>query len=235
MLYERLQVTFVGVVATLVDSVVVAEFAGYWLHRLLHSNKFPALSRGHLIHHFLIYGPRQPMRAGDYRDATDNRYSVGNVGSEWLAPSSIILLSCWGVMALLGVPTVYQVLALCTLLGWPILMFSYLHDRMHIENFWMTRVPLLRAWFLRARRLHDIHHRSVNREGNMDTNFGIGFYFFDRFFRTMAKRHRPFNWEGYRAAMGRHGLEEAELLSLRRCSQVLFHKESGSKGARGHS
>jgi hypothetical protein len=94
MLYERLHVTFVGVVATLVDSVVVAEFAGYWLHRLLHSNKFPALSRGHLIHHFLIYGPRQPMRAGDYRDATDNRFSVGNVGSEWLAPSSIILLSC---------------------------------------------------------------------------------------------------------------------------------------------
>jgi hypothetical protein len=43
--YERLHVTFVGIVATLVDSVVVAEFAGYWLHRLLHSDKFPAPSR----------------------------------------------------------------------------------------------------------------------------------------------------------------------------------------------
>ncbi len=41
MIYERLHVTFVGIVATLVDSVVVAEFAGYWLHRLLHSDKFP--------------------------------------------------------------------------------------------------------------------------------------------------------------------------------------------------
>jgi sterol desaturase/sphingolipid hydroxylase (fatty acid hydroxylase superfamily) len=138
-------------------------------------------------------------------------------------------------MALLGVPLVHQMLALCTLLGWPILMFSYLHDRMHIENFWMTRVPLLRVWFLRARRLHDIRHRSANREGNRDTNFGIGFYFFDCFFRTMAKRHRPFNWEGYRAAMGRHGLEEAELFSVRRCSQVLFHREVGSKDARRHA
>ena len=46
MIYERLHVTFVGVVATVVDSVVVAEFAGYWLHRLLHSDMFPALSRG---------------------------------------------------------------------------------------------------------------------------------------------------------------------------------------------
>ncbi len=85
MFYERLHVTFVGVVATLVDSVVVAEFAGYWLHRLLHSDKFPALSRGHLIHHFLIYGPRQPMRVGGYHDATDNRFALGNVGMEWLA------------------------------------------------------------------------------------------------------------------------------------------------------
>src|SRR5260221_7434388 len=73
MIYERLHVTFVGVVATLVDSIVVAEFAGYWLHRLLHSDKFPTLSRGHLVHHFLTYGPRQPMRAGEYHDVTDDR------------------------------------------------------------------------------------------------------------------------------------------------------------------
>jgi sterol desaturase/sphingolipid hydroxylase (fatty acid hydroxylase superfamily) len=229
MFYERLQVSFVGIVATLVDSVIVAEFAGYWLHRLLHSDKFPSLSRGHLIHHFLIYGPRQPMRAGNYRDATDDRFSIGNVGVEWLAPSAIILLFCWGVMALLRLPPAYQVLSLCTLLGWPILMFSYLHDRMHIEDFWMTRVPILRSWFLRARRLHDIHHHSMDSKGYMDTNFGIGFYFFDRFFRTMAKRHRPFNWHGYQAAIERYGLEETELLSLHRCSQALFRKEPESK------
>jgi len=222
MIYERFHVTFVG---------IVAEFAGYWLHRLLHSDKLPALSRGHLVHHFLIYGPRQPMRAGEYHDATDNRFAVGNVGIEWLAPSTIILLFCWGVMAALGVPHVYQVLALCMLLGWPILMFSYLHDRMHIENFWMTRVPVLRSWFLSARRLHDIHHRSVNSAGFMDANFGIAFYFFDRFFRTMAKRHRPFNWKGYRAAIGRYGLEETELLSLRDCSKALFHQDADGKTA----
>ncbi len=232
MIYERLHVTFVGVVATLVDSVVVAEFAGYWLHRLLHSDKFPSLSRGHLIHHFLIYGPRQPMRAGEYHGATDDRFSVGNVGIEWLAPSTIILLFCWEVMALQGVQPVYQLLALCTLICWPVLMFSYLHDRMHTENFWMTRVPLLKSWFLKARRLHDIHHRSVDSEGFMDSNFGIGFYFFDRFFRTMAKRHSPFNWRGYKAAIERYGLEETELLSLRNCSQALFHKEPGKTASR---
>ena len=224
MLYHRLHVTFVGIVATLVDSIVVAEFAGYWLHRLLHSGRFPALSRGHLIHHFLIYGPHQPMRAEDYRDATENRFSVGNVGVEWLAPSAIILLFCWGAMVLLGVPRTYQVMALCTLLAWPILMFSYLHDRMHVENFWMARAPFLKTWFLKARRLHDIHHRSVNNEGYIDANFGIAFYLFDRFFRTLAKRHRPFNWAGYKTAIDRYGLDEAELGSLRGCSKALFRK-----------
>ena len=224
MTYERLHVTFVGVVATLVDSVIVAEFAGYWLHRLLHSDKFPALSRGHLIHHFLIYGPRQPMRAHEYHDATDHRFSVGNVGLEWLVPSAMILLFCWGVMAMLHVPNAYEVLALCTLLGWPILMFSYLHDRMHVENFWMAKVPGLRTWFLKARRLHDIHHKSLDSDGFMDANFGIGFYFFDRFFGTMAKRHRRFNWCGYKAAIERYGLDEAELLSLQSCSKSLFQK-----------
>lgn len=224
MLYERLHVTFVGVLATLVDSIIVAEFAGYWLHRLLHSGRIPALSRGHLIHHFLIYGPRQPMRAGEYHDATDNRFSVGNVGLEWLVPSAIILLFCWGVMALFRVPATYQLIALTMLLGWPILMFSYLHDRMHLENFWMARVPLLRAWFLRARRLHDIHHKSLDSKGFMDANFGIGFYFFDRFFGTIARRHRPFNWRGYKAAVRRYGLDDTELLSLQSCSKSLFQK-----------
>lgn len=224
MTYQRFHATFVGVAATLVGSVVVAELAGYWLHRLLHSDRFPALSRGHLIHHFLIYGPRQPMRAAEYHDATDNRFSVGNVGLEWLVPSATILLLCWGAMLLLGVPRAYQVLALCTLLAWPLLMFNYLHDRMHLESFWLTRVPVLKTWFLKARRLHDIHHRSVNGEGFMDTNFGIGFYIFDRFFRTLARRHHPFNWKGYRAAIKRYGLDETELVSLRNCSKALFHK-----------
>ena len=45
MTYKHLHITFVGVVAMLVDSVVVAEFAGHWLHRLLHCGKLPAGAR----------------------------------------------------------------------------------------------------------------------------------------------------------------------------------------------
>jgi sterol desaturase/sphingolipid hydroxylase (fatty acid hydroxylase superfamily) len=205
---EWTSVTIKGVLFSVLGSCLVAEFAGYWLHRLLHSDKVPFLSRGHLIHHFLIYAPNQPMRHHQYLDATDNRFSVGNVGLEWLVPSAAILAFSWFAMFLVRVPGPYQVLVLLVLIAWPIFTFNYLHDRMHLSDFWMTRAPVLRWWFLRARRLHDIHHHSVNDFGRMDSNFGIGFYWFDRVFRTLARKHRPFNRQGFEAAKDRYELVE---------------------------
>jgi sterol desaturase/sphingolipid hydroxylase (fatty acid hydroxylase superfamily) len=139
-----------------------------------------------------------------YKNAVNGRASLGNIGLEWLAPSGLILTACWGTMSVLRIAWEYEVLVLVVLLGWPVFMFSYLHDRMHLETFWMVRTPLLRSWFTKARRLHDIHHRSLNDEGRMDRNYGIGFFLFDRMFGTMAKHHCPLNWIGYRAALRRH-------------------------------
>src|ERR1041384_4665634 len=77
----------IGIPLTLAGSCLIAEFSGYWLHRLLHSDKIHFLSRGHLVHHFLIYAPGQPMRRKRYQDATDNRFSLGNIGLEGILPS----------------------------------------------------------------------------------------------------------------------------------------------------
>jgi sterol desaturase/sphingolipid hydroxylase (fatty acid hydroxylase superfamily) len=193
---------------TLVISCLLAEFFGYCLHRLLHSDKVPFLSRDHLIHHFLIYGPGQPMRLSEYHDATDHRFSVGNVGLEWLVPSAVILAVLSAAMAAAHVPRLFQSIALVTLMVWPVFMFSYLHDRMHLRDFWMERNPLLRFWFRSARRLHDIHHHALNDQGRMDANFGIGFFLFDRLFHTIAPRHRPFNRPGFETALQRYRLIE---------------------------
>lgn len=189
------------VLMTMLFSVLVAELAGYWLDRLLRSDKIRFLSNGHLIHRFLIYGPRQPMRSkAGYRDATDKRFSVGNIGLAWLVPSGIVLAVCWAALMLLRVPRAYQVAAVCGFVPWPILMFSHLRGRMHEKSFWMTRVPLLKNWLLKARRLDEIHHRSLNEEVGMDASLGIGCYFFDRLFGTISRRHQPFNWTGYEIA-----------------------------------
>jgi len=200
--------TIVGLLVTILGSVLLAEFVGYALHRVMHSGRIPALSRPHLIHHLLLYGPRQPMRTADYKDATLGRASLGNVGMEWLAPSALILAFSWTAMWAFGVPPVYRCLALFTLLAWSTFMFSYLHDRMHIRDFWMERTPLLGSWFRKARRLHDIHHHSIDTGGRMDKNFGIGFFFCDRVFRTFSKRHCPFNWLAYREAVRKAKLEQ---------------------------
>jgi sterol desaturase/sphingolipid hydroxylase (fatty acid hydroxylase superfamily) len=198
----------IAIPLTFLGACLLAEFFGYWLHRLLHSDKIPLLSRGHLIHHFLIYAPGQPMRLEKYHDATDHRFSVGNIGLEWLVPSAIILAVLWVAMRLVHLPALYQIIALATLVVWPLFMFSYLHDRMHLSDFWMERTPLLRFWFRSARRMHDIHHHAVDDNGRMEANFGIGFFLFDRVFRTMGSRHRPFNRAGFEAARLRYGLKE---------------------------
>ncbi len=206
MFISLLGLTLRGLLFTVTGSCFVAELSGYWLHRLMHSDRFPVLSRGHLIHHFVVYGPSQPLRTEKYRDATNHRVSLGNIGLEWLVPSFVILSFSLGITIWIHVPRVYEIISLCILVLWPIFMFSYLHDRMHLRNFWMIRAPLFKSWFVKARRLHDIHHRSLNDQGRLDRNFGICLFFFDRLFRTFSKRHRPFNCNGYRMAQLRYKL-----------------------------
>jgi len=106
-----------GVLESVICSCLVAELTGYWLHRLLHSDKLPVLSRSHMVHHLLLYGPMQPMRAEHYKDATRGRFSLGNVGLEWLAPSAVVLAFCWGIMFLFHVRPVYKVLCQATSLS----------------------------------------------------------------------------------------------------------------------
>jgi sterol desaturase/sphingolipid hydroxylase (fatty acid hydroxylase superfamily) len=195
-----------GVLESVICSCLVAEFTGYWLHRLLHSDKLPFLSRNHMAHHLLLYGPTQPMRAELYKDATHGRFSLGNVGLEWLAPSAVLLALCWGAMCAFRVRAIYQVIVLANLIVWPFFTFSFLHDAMHLPNSWMARLPMVNIWFRRPRRLHDIHHHSLNNAGRMNTNFGIGFFLFDRVFRTLATRHRPLNRKGLAVALQRYRL-----------------------------
>lgn len=185
-------------------SIVMAEFLGYVLHRFLHGGWIPWLSKSHMEHHMVLYGPLQKQRPSEkYLDATIGRTALGNIGLEWISPSAVILSIVLAALRALRVPRSDQVLCVGTILAWSFLMFSYLHDRLHVKNFWMERNPVLKAWFRGARRLHDIHHRVLDDHGLMDKNFGIGFFGFDRLFRTFAPEQSPFNHRGYEAARAR--------------------------------
>lgn len=130
---------------TLGGSVLFAEFTGYWVHRLLHSERIPYLSRSHMIHHLRDYGPDTSMRpSASYRKATDTRGGIAGIGFEWLLPIALSLCVVLSTLTVLGVGLWPQLLfSLCSI-GWGVLMFSYMHDSMHCRNFWMERHSLLR-------------------------------------------------------------------------------------------
>jgi sterol desaturase/sphingolipid hydroxylase (fatty acid hydroxylase superfamily) len=188
-----------------VGSCAVAELLGYLLHRLLHSDRIRFLSRSHMIHHLVLYGPLQPQRPSpEYLDATTGRAALGSIGLEWLVPSGLLLGMFLGAFQIFHVRALHQIIFVGVTLAWSFLMFSYVHDGMHLQGAWMAKSPLVRGWFLSARHFHDVHHMALNNAGLMDKNFGIGFYFFDRLFGSFSVTARPFNRQGYEAAKKRY-------------------------------
>jgi hypothetical protein len=64
-------------------------------------------------------------------------------------------------------------------------------------------VPLLKPWFGKARRLHDIFHHSIDNDVSMNAHFGIGFFPLACVFCTIHKLHRPYKQHGSSAAKKR--------------------------------
>jgi sterol desaturase/sphingolipid hydroxylase (fatty acid hydroxylase superfamily) len=198
---EDAMTTILAGVSWLAGSCISAELLGYWLHRLLHSGIVGFLSRSHMRHHMVLYGPLQPQRSSEYRDATRTHISLGNIGAEWLVPAVLLIALAAAVFRVFHVRALFQLIYFGTTLLWSFLMFSYLHDCMHVEGFWLERNRWLKHWFISARQRHDMHHFLMNDQGLMNRNFGIGFFLFDRLFGTFSKGGTAFNHEGYRAAM----------------------------------
>jgi sterol desaturase/sphingolipid hydroxylase (fatty acid hydroxylase superfamily) len=196
--------TALAALAWLVASMFVSELLGYLLHRLLHSGKVGFLSRSHMRHHLVLYGPLHSQRPGSgYLDATVGEAALFNIGMEWIIPGAILLAASVTVLHILRVTLFHQAVFIAGTLSWSFIMFSYLHDRMHIDGFWMERHPLLKRWFLGAREAHDIHHWALNDRGFMDKNFGIAFFLFDRVFGTWTAHWPSFNRRGYKNALRR--------------------------------
>lgn len=187
-----------------VISILSTEFIGYILHRLLHNERIEFLSRGHMIHHLKLYGPKDDQRSQEYRSATDGRFGVGRLGIEWVLPTLLILGSLLGFFWLLEISLSAQIVFIATAIIWGLVMLNYMHDSMHMENFWMLNNSYLRDWFLEARRLHDIHHKTIDDNGLMNKNFGISFFWIDRLFGTFTKKEVPFNSLGYQQAVKRY-------------------------------
>ena len=125
---------------------IFAELLGYLLHRQLHSGWIRWLSASHMKHHIVLYGPLQKQRPSEhYMDAITDRLSIGNIGVEWLVPTAVLLVIAETILWALRVRLMHQAVFFATVIIWSFVMFSYLHDRMHVKNFWMERNPILKG------------------------------------------------------------------------------------------
>ena len=190
---------------TVIAACAFTEFIGYWLHVLLHNEKIPFLSRNHMIHHLVVYAPNKPMRPSRaYLTSTYDRAGLLGIGLEWLLPVGILLPLVLLALRFAGLAPSLQAVFIATSLGWGFLMFSYMHDAMHENGFWMADSPFWKNWFLRARLFHDIHHMELDESGRMTRNYGICFFAFDRLFATLTESHGKFNQAGLIAAHKRY-------------------------------
>lgn len=205
---------------------VFTEFFGYWLHILLHSEKIEFLSRNHMIHHLVVYGPNMPQRrANEYLQSTFGRANVLGIGLEWLAPAAVVIPALLLAFKALGLGPALQATFIAVSLAWGFFMFGYMHDTMHVKGFWMERSPLLGRWFLRARKRHDIHHMDLDDFGRMHVNYGICFFAFDALFGTLQREHVRFNQPGFEAAKRRY----AFIWELPEVKAVLAHEAEREK------
>lgn len=191
--------------SALIGGWFFCEFVGYFLHILLHSERIPYLSRSHMIHHLKVYNPKQGLRqGGSYKGSAQDRTSVLGFGLEWVAPIAFIMIVTALGFWLLQIAIVYYFIFTLSAILWGYFLFGYMHDAMHLKEFWMERVPFLRDWFYSIRKLHDIHHLEFSNDGRMLKNYGICFFFFDRLFVSLSPKHKLFNQDGFTASMKRY-------------------------------
>jgi sterol desaturase/sphingolipid hydroxylase (fatty acid hydroxylase superfamily) len=154
--------------------------------------------------HLLLYDPLAEQRPEEgYLGATGDRPAIGNVGLEWMILGALLLLYCALVLNVFHIRFIFQITFVALVLAWSFVIFSYVHDGMHIKNFWTGNTPLLRSCFLKAHLRHDVHQQ-LNEAALMDKNFGIGLSIFDHIFRTHQPSAKPFNHRAHRAALHRY-------------------------------
>ncbi|MBI5622208.1 MAG: sterol desaturase family protein [Elusimicrobia bacterium] len=197
--------TVLAVLAVVAAAFLFSEVYGYWLHVLMHDNRVEFLSRNHMIHHLVVYGPRMPQQtAGPYVASVQGRLHLGTIGVEWLLPGGAAALGLLALFHALSLRPFLQLVFIVSAITWSLAALSAMHDAMHVKGFWMERSPALGGWFAGLRRRHILHHTQLDDEGRMCVDYGICFFFCDRLFGTLRREPLPFNHKGYEAALERY-------------------------------
>lgn len=150
---------------TLITFITITLF-GYISHYALHQSWSGRFHRSHMTHHQRLY-PATFFYSDTYLDP---------------GPDNTVIIFILAGLPLIFLPFILWLLHWIT---WPLLLTAlcslalfgiphdYLHDQFHLRNTWLRRFQ----WFQHLTDLHYQHHL-----GNMQTNFGIYWFGWDRVF-----------------------------------------------------
>lgn len=153
---------------TLAVSLVVGYFViqttGYLVHKALHHPLLGKIHETHDIHHKQMYPPDDYLAPGKYREVPNEAQPF-----KYYAAAAIPLVTT--VFFLAPLTIAIALTAELLVVAWA---NDWLHQKFHIEGFWMERY----TWFNELRDLHWHHHVDDSK------NLGIFSWFGDRLFRT---------------------------------------------------
>lgn len=160
---------------TLLISYIVTSLFGYVIHWSLHQSWAGQFNNAHMTHHLKLYPPE---------DFTSDTYRHAGKDStpKFFAMAAIPLILTPIVLGLLGILPFYLVITVLVVEGIMGFLHDHIHDLFHINNNWMSRVPVLRDIFHKWTRLHYLHHV------DMEKNYGIFVFHWDRLLGTFWKR-----------------------------------------------
>ncbi len=156
---------------TVAAAYPLLSLLGYGLHRAMHQKWMGRLHASHMKHHRELY-PVGDLHSDVYR-------SAGKHNTVWLfMPFFGVELLALGAANLLGLLPVLHVVVIVALTVARGVVDNAIHDSFHVRGHWMS-VLAPRA-YAQAQLLHFHHH------DQMQSNFGIWSFFWDRLFGTLV-------------------------------------------------
>lgn len=162
------------VVIAAIVTFFVTNLLGYIIHRFLHQTWAGSFYHKHMTHHLILY-PTYDYTSVKYRNAgKDNTVITFLLIS---IPLVILMIFLW-LLNILSLAVVVTILLTIAILGF---LHNFIHDAFHIEDHILNKIPIIKNLFEKWNRIHYLHHY------NLEKNYGIFFFAFDRLFGTLLK------------------------------------------------
>ena len=152
-------------------SFFITTLFGHVVHWTLHQTWSGAVHQAHMTHHLKLYPPSDYV-SKVYRNAG------ADSTPKFFALAAIPLVVTPIILYFLGIMTLSVMITVLVAEGLMGFLHNYLHDAFHIEGHWLYKIYAIRRLFAYWTAIHYLHHVDMNK------NYGIFSYFWDRVFGT---------------------------------------------------